>query len=163
MGFQGSSNPLKFNAEYCGYVCKYISLDGGLSFHHQVFDPQTHCYRETLGTERCCDLPKLQNKIKGFPQNTAYSLCWRLLNGCKNHFCCRALYFILHLKPNSMYTFSLFESHSHRVLNFKKRRRKKKKEREKPLPPKSTTVFLTVKCGLMQITFSKLNILKSGN
>lgn len=38
-GFQGVYNPLKSNVECCGYVCKYISLDGGPSFHHNVLDP----------------------------------------------------------------------------------------------------------------------------
>lgn len=73
-----------------------------------------------------------------------------------NNFACGAIYFILHLKPNSIFTWSLFKVHSYRVSI-------PKKKKEKPMPPKSATTFLTVKCGLMQITFSKLNILKSGN
>lgn len=62
MGLKGSSNSLQFNTEWCGYVCKYISLDGGPSFHYKLPDSQSHCCRKTQRDAMICQSHTQKNR-----------------------------------------------------------------------------------------------------
>lgn len=119
----GPSNLWNSMQNFSGHVSKHALWMKALTFIIGFLTPKVISVGK-LQAQEDATMCHLQNETGGFLWNAAHSPCWPLPKWLSNNFACRTIYFISHLKPNSTFTWSLFQVHSYRVSVSKKEERK---------------------------------------